>query len=153
MVYQEYQVSYMSSNNDWKLPLNLAIGFHIMVALTAVYLPLLFESKPKFTDIYTVNLVNMSEPAAAPAARSSPGSSHSLPPKAPPKMIEKTAAPVKIPPKDANRADSRGETGGSCTACPAQGHLPQAGQEKGQEQGGPAGRYGQAGAGEAGKGD
>ncbi len=101
MVYQEYQVSYMRSNNDWKLPLNLAIGFHIMVALTAVYLPLLFESKPEFTDVYTVNLVNMSEPAApaaqAPAAQAPAPAK--APPKAPPKMIEKTAAPVKIPPK------------------------------------------------------
>jgi colicin import membrane protein len=98
MVYQEYQVSYMRSNNDWKLPLNLAIGFHIMVALTALYLPLLFESKPKFTDVYTVNLVNMSEPAAAPAAAPAPTPPKASP-KAPPKMIEKTAAPVKIPPK------------------------------------------------------
>ena len=98
MVYQEYQVSYMRSSNDWKLPLNLAIGFHIMVALTAVYLPLLFESKPKFTDVYTVNLVNMSEPAAAPAAAPAPAPVKA-PPKAPPKMIEKTADPVKIPPK------------------------------------------------------
>lgn len=88
----------MRSNNDWKLPLNLAIGFHIMVALTAVYLPMLFESKPKFTDVYTVNLVNMSEPAAAPAAAPAPAPAPA-PPKAPPKMIEKTAAPVKIPPK------------------------------------------------------
>lgn len=102
MVYQEYQVSYMRSNNDWKLPLNLAIGFHIMVALTAVYLPLLFESKPRFTDVYTVNLVNMIEPAAAPANAPAPAQAPApakAPPKAPPKMIEKTAAPVKIPPK------------------------------------------------------
>jgi colicin import membrane protein len=101
MVYQEYQVSYMRSNNDWKLPLNLAIGFHIMVALTALYLPMLFESKPKFTDVYTVNLVNLSEPAApaaAPAPAQAPAPAKA-PPKAPPKMIEKTAAPVKIPPK------------------------------------------------------
>ncbi len=100
MVYQEYQVSYMSSNNDWKLPLNLAIGFHVMVALSAVWLPLLFDTQPKFTDIYTVNLINMAEPAAAPAAPAAPP-----PPqpavKTPPKIIEKAAAPIKVPVKKA----------------------------------------------------
>jgi colicin import membrane protein len=103
MVYQEYQVTYMSSNNEWKLPLNLAIGFHIMVALGAIFLPQLFQSKPQFTDIYTVNLVNMAEPAAAPPASAPPqqnaAPSKPPPPKTTPKVIEKTEAPVKIPPK------------------------------------------------------
>ncbi len=101
MVYQEYQVSYMSSNNDWKLPLNLAIGFHIMVALSAVWLPLLFDTQPKFTDIYTVNLINMAEPEAAPAG-SVPAAAPPQPAvKTPPKVIEKTVAPVKVPVKKA----------------------------------------------------
>lgn len=103
MVYQEYRVAYMSSNNEWKLPLNLAIGFHIMVALSAIYLPQLFQNKPQFTDIYTVNLVNMSEPAAAPTPATTPPKQAAAPPKSPqqtpPKVIEKTEAPVKIPPK------------------------------------------------------
>ncbi len=97
MVYQEYQVSYMSSNNEWKLPLNLAIGFHIMVALSAIYLPHLFESKPQFTDIYTVNLVNMAEPAAAPAPAAPAPPKPAV--KTPPKVIEKAAVPVKTPVK------------------------------------------------------
>ncbi len=64
MTYQEYRVTFMSSNNEWKLPLNLAIGFHILVALSTILFPMVFKSKPEFVDIYSVNLVNMEEPAA-----------------------------------------------------------------------------------------
>jgi len=99
MVYQEYKVSYMNRNDEWKLPLNLAIGFHIMVALSAIYLPHLFDSKPQFTDIYTVNLINMAEPAAAPAPAAPTPPQPAV--KTPPKVIEKAAAPVKIPVKPA----------------------------------------------------
>lgn len=105
MTYQEYRVTYMSSNNDWKLPLNLAIGFHILVALSTVLFPLIFKSKPEFVDIYSVNLVNMEEPAApsAPPPAAAPAKAQSQPPPAPtpPKVIEKTEAAVKIPPKEA----------------------------------------------------
>lgn len=103
MVYQEYKVSYMNRNDEWKLPLNLAIGFHIMVALSAIYLPHLFDSKPQLTDIYTVNLINMAEPAAAPApaAPVAPATPSQPVVKTPPKVIEKAAAPVKIPVKPA----------------------------------------------------
>lgn len=88
----------MSSNNEWKFPLNLAIGFHIMVALSAIYLPHLFDSQPQITDVYTVNLVNMAEPAATPAPPQT-AAPPQPPPQAPPKVIEKTEVPVKIPPK------------------------------------------------------
>ncbi|MGB5233125.1 MAG: energy transducer TonB [Desulfoprunum sp.] len=95
----------MSSNNDWKLPLNLAIGFHILVALSTILFPLIFKSKPEFVDIYSVNLVNMEEPAApsAPPPAATPAKTQSQPPPAPtpPKVIEKTEAAVKIPPKEA----------------------------------------------------
>ena len=30
----------MSSNSEWKLPLNLAIGFHILVALSTILFPM-----------------------------------------------------------------------------------------------------------------
>jgi colicin import membrane protein len=52
--------------NDWKLPLNFAIGIHLMVLLGALYLPGLFKAKPKFADIYTVSLINIAEPVLAP---------------------------------------------------------------------------------------
>jgi len=50
------------NNNEWKLPLNLAIGFHVLLVLAVIYMPGLFHSKPLYPDVYTVNLVNMAEP-------------------------------------------------------------------------------------------
>lgn len=49
------------SSQEWKLPLNIAITFHVIVALATIYLPGLLDSKPRFEDIYTVNLVNLSD--------------------------------------------------------------------------------------------
>ena len=54
--------------NEWKLPLNLAVGIHLMVLLGALFLPGLFKAKPKFAEIYTVSLINIAEPVAAPPA-------------------------------------------------------------------------------------
>lgn len=59
---KQYRVTYDSYDN-WVLPLNLAVGFHIVLALSIVFVPGLFKSKPKFEDIYTVNLINISEPS------------------------------------------------------------------------------------------
>ncbi len=50
------------SDNDWKLPLNLAIGFHIIIIVGAIYMPDLLKPKPLYKDIYTVDLINMPEP-------------------------------------------------------------------------------------------
>lgn len=55
-------------SNEWKIPLNLAIGIHLMVFFGAIYLPGLLNSKPKFADIYSVSIINVADPAAAPAA-------------------------------------------------------------------------------------
>ena len=54
-------------SNEWKLPLNLAIGIHVSVLLGALYLPGLFTSKPRFADIYTVSIINIAEPTVAPS--------------------------------------------------------------------------------------
>jgi colicin import membrane protein len=51
-------------SNEWKLPLNLAIGLHILALLGALYLPGIFAAKPRFADIYTVSIINIAEPAA-----------------------------------------------------------------------------------------
>lgn len=61
----QYSLTYNSYNN-WTLPLNLAIGFHIMVAVSIVVLPDILKSRPKFEDIYTVNLINIVEPSGQP---------------------------------------------------------------------------------------
>lgn len=56
------------ATNDWKLPLNLAIGLHVLLLVSSVYLPGLFKAKPKFAEITTVSIINIAEPQlAAPA--------------------------------------------------------------------------------------
>lgn len=72
-MYYRYRIAQMLSN-DWKLPLNVAIGIHILVLLGGLYLPEMLKSKPKFADIYTVSIINIAEPAPAeqPAAQSEP---------------------------------------------------------------------------------
>jgi colicin import membrane protein len=97
-------------SNEWKLPLNFAVGLHVMVLLGALFLPGLFKAKPKFADVYTVSLINIAEPVAAPPAAKAPApapapakapaaaSAPPPPPAAPP--IAKKAVPVaEIPDK------------------------------------------------------
>jgi colicin import membrane protein len=59
-VAKQYSVTY-DGYNKWLMPLNLAIGFHLLIAFSIVFLPGMFKSKPRFEDIYTVNLVNIAE--------------------------------------------------------------------------------------------
>lgn len=69
---QEFKPSY-NSTQEWKLPINLAIAFHVILAVAVFYLPDLFNSKPRFEDIYSVNLVNLADiPAAQPAQETLP---------------------------------------------------------------------------------
>jgi colicin import membrane protein len=49
-------------NNDWKMPFNFALALHIVVLLGAVYMPHLFDNKPLYPDIYTVDLINVTAP-------------------------------------------------------------------------------------------
>jgi len=57
-------------SNEWKLPLNLAVGFHLLIALAIIYLPNLLAPTPRLEEMYTVNLINISEslPANSPPA-------------------------------------------------------------------------------------
>ncbi len=77
--------------NDWKLPLNFAIGIHVMLLLGALYLPGLFKAKPKFADIYTVSLINIAEPVAAP-----PSAKPQAPSPSPAKVQETVPPPTPI---------------------------------------------------------
>jgi TonB family protein len=95
--------------NEWKLPLNFAVGIHVMIVLAALYLPGFFKAKPKFADIYTVSLVNIAEPVAAPPSAkpqaSAPTPAKKIqdsapPPPAPAPPKAKMEAPIaEIPPK------------------------------------------------------
>jgi TonB family protein len=65
-VEQVYKITAMLSN-EWKLPLNVAIGIHVLVLLAALYLPGIFKAKPKFADIYSVSIINVAEPTVSQA--------------------------------------------------------------------------------------
>jgi colicin import membrane protein len=52
--------------HGWKLPFNIAVAIHLLVILSAFFLPGMFKAKPKFADIYTVSLINIAEPSLAP---------------------------------------------------------------------------------------
>jgi colicin import membrane protein len=73
---------------EWKLPLNLAIGLHLLVLLSAIFLPKLLNQHPILPEITTIDLMSAAEPAAknepaAPAATSAP------------KEIKATKLPIK----------------------------------------------------------
>lgn len=57
------------SNNEWKLPLNIAIGLHVLLALAVIYMPGLFHSRPILPEVYTVNLVNVNQMGPQEAAK------------------------------------------------------------------------------------
>ncbi len=88
---QIYRITAMSPK-DWKLPLNIAIGIHVLVLLGAIYLPGIFKAKPKFADIYTVSIINVAEPAAS--APSTP----------PPARVKKTSPPAATAPPTPKKA-------------------------------------------------
>ncbi len=77
---------------EWKLPLNIAIGLHALVVIGALYLPGLFEAKPKFADIYSVSLITVAEPVATPPA----AKSEKLPEPVP--VAKKILKPKKVAP-------------------------------------------------------
>ncbi len=100
-MYQEYRVTYYN-DNDWKLPLNLAIGFHLIIAFGSIYLPDFFHSKPPYQDIYTVDLINFTEPVIEePSAASTPPPQVTKP--VPDSMPTKKAVSIvqKVPPPEA----------------------------------------------------
>ncbi len=91
---QAYRVTAMLSN-EWKIPLNVAIGLHVLVVLAALYLPALFKSKPRFADVYTVSIINIAEPK--PVASSPPSAKTNAKPQPKPQVVTppKVVAPVK----------------------------------------------------------
>jgi len=61
-------------SSEWRKPLNLSIGLHILVVALAMLAPSIFHRQPKLPEIYTVNLFTATEmaevqpaPAKAPA--------------------------------------------------------------------------------------
>ncbi len=62
-MFQEYSVTYYN-DPQWKLPFNLAIAFHFLVIIGALYLPDILHRKPLHQNIYTVDIINISEPTS-----------------------------------------------------------------------------------------
>lgn len=94
----QYRETYGEYNN-WVLPLNLAVGFHLIIALSVLVLPDLFKSRAKHEDIYTVDLVNLSEPVIEQSAPPAPVPEPVAQPE--PQVSEKAVAitdPVQPPP-------------------------------------------------------
>lgn len=94
-MYREIRVTYMSSN-EWKMPLNLAIGFHLLIALAIVFLPHLLAPTSRIEEMYTVNLINISDALPAEATPSEAPPAEAPPAEAPPKPAPPAEAP---PPK------------------------------------------------------
>jgi len=63
---------------EWRKPLNISIGLHVIVLALAVLAPNLFDRQPRLPEIYTVNLYTATEisapqaPAPAPKAAEKP---------------------------------------------------------------------------------
>jgi colicin import membrane protein len=96
-VSEQFRVTYGDYDN-WVLPFNLAVGFHLLIACGILFLPGMFNSKPKFEDIYTVDLVNLAEPVIEQSAPPAPAPEPvpQPPPEAPEKAVA-IAEPVKVP--------------------------------------------------------
>ncbi len=68
---KQFQITVMSES-EWKIPSTIAIGLHFLLIAGAMYLPGLFDAKPKFADIYTVSLINVAEVAPEPVVEKAP---------------------------------------------------------------------------------
>lgn len=77
---QVFKVTFID-NSEWKLPFNFALGLHLAMILSVIYLPKMLNDPPPYQEIYTVDLINIETPAPQPAP----------PAPAPPKPAEKPA--------------------------------------------------------------
>ena len=70
-------------SGDWKLPINLAVGLHLLVLLSAIFLPKFLNQHPLLPEITTIDLMSVAEPATKNE------------PSAPPALIKATKQSVK----------------------------------------------------------
>ncbi|MFW2366423.1 MAG: TonB C-terminal domain-containing protein [Desulforhopalus sp.] len=84
-------------SDDWKIPLNLAIGVHVLILLGGLYLPGFFKAKPKFADIYTVSIINIAEPTASSPEPEVQSKQQSPPPQIVKPVKSKSVAPIAKP--------------------------------------------------------
>ncbi len=65
MVYKEYRMT-AASPTGWKLPFNLAVLLHLLLLSSALLLPKYLQKNPIILESYTVDLISIAEPVAAP---------------------------------------------------------------------------------------
>lgn len=78
--------------NEWKLPLNLAIGLHLLLIGCALFLPQFLHQRPILPEVTTIDLVSMAEPAAD---KEPAGTAATKP--APKPVAKKETAPPPVP--------------------------------------------------------
>ncbi len=81
-------------DDRWKLPFNIAVGIHLLAILGTIYLPGIFKAQPKFADIYTVSLVNISAPVSQPEPAKSVEEETVIQPKKDPSVVSTKVAPI-----------------------------------------------------------
>lgn len=86
------------NNNEWKLPLNLAIGLHVLLVLAVIFMPGLFHTRPILPETYTVNLVSMS-PAQPKTGAAGPKAEPA------PRKVETARPEVKIKPVEIKKPE------------------------------------------------
>ncbi len=93
------------SESEWKIPSTIAIGLHFLLIAGAIYLPGLFDAKPKFADIYTVSLINVADVVPEPVVENTPAVEKNKP-IVKTKKIAPAAVPVKKVVKSPRKAVS-----------------------------------------------
>ncbi|HBH28385.1 MAG: TonB family protein [Desulfofustis sp. PB-SRB1] len=84
-----------SGYDNWPLALNLAIAAHLLIGASVIFLPDMFRSAPKYEDIYTVSLIEMSSPVAA---EPEPAVIEEQPPPVTPEQVEPEAVVIEPTP-------------------------------------------------------
>lgn len=76
-------------DSEWKIPIYLAVGIHVLVFVAALIAPMILNTEPRIPEVYTVNLFSATEIKPAPVTRQ---------PKAPVEKKETPPAPPIIEP-------------------------------------------------------
>lgn len=84
-----------SGYDNWPLALNMAIAAHLLIGASVIFLPDMFRSAPKYEDIYTVSLIEMSSPVAA---EPEPAVIEEQPPPVTPEQVEPEAVVIEPTP-------------------------------------------------------
>jgi len=91
--------SFTMFSSDWRKPLNISVGLHLIILALAVLTPNLFDRQPRLPEIYTVNLYTATE-ISEPAPQSSSPAKTAAKPAVETIEPENTKPPVSIQPPE-----------------------------------------------------